>query len=99
MTNHSLVTLEGADIVIRITPEGLKSATEQGVLGSFWLEKNRYRQVEVTSMEKWRRALFRALIREREDGATPVMLMLDECLNWAAEQGEEGIKIEGIHDD
>ena len=99
MTSHSLVSLEGDDIVIRITPVGLQTVTEQGVLSTFWVEKNSFRRVEVTNMEKWRRAFFRALVREREDGATPVMLMLDECLKWAAEQGEEGIKIEGIHDD
>lgn len=96
MTDHSLVSLEGEDIVIRITPEGLRHATEQGVLCTFWVMKKDFRKVQVVDMEKWRASMIRALTRETDNGDCPVMVMLDECLEWAADQGEEGIEIEGI---
>ena len=99
MTEPKLVQIDGSDIVIRITPEMLRHATEQGVLSTFSVQKNDFRLVEVMDMEKWRRAIFHALCREQENGDTPVHLMLDECLEWACEQGEEGVRVEGVHDD
>lgn len=91
-----LVHLEGDDIVIRITPAALKFASENGVLCTFSTYTNAFRRVTVTDLAVWRGAVVRALRREEENGDTPVHLLLDTALEYAAEQGEEGIEIEGL---
>lgn len=91
-----LVSLEGEDIVIRITPDALTFATEHGVLCTFIPQTGNFRGAQITDLPKWRDAVLRALKREKENGDTPVHLMLDECLEHALEQGEEGIWVEGI---
>ena len=91
-----LVTLEGEDIVIRITPDALRFASEHGVLATFSKLRNDFRAVSVFDLPAWRKEVLTALRREAENGDTPVMLMLDECLQWAVEQGAQGISIEGI---
>lgn len=93
-----LVTLEGEDIVIRITPDALRFASEDGVLSTFSPQKNDFRKVRVTDLAAWRKEVLNALRREAENGDTPVHLMLDGALEYAAEQGGEGIWIEGVHD-
>lgn len=91
-----LVTIEGEDIVIRITPDALKFASEQGALATFWPKKNDFRKVRVTDLDAWRKEVVAALRREAENGDTPVHLLLDAALEWAAEQGGEGVWIEGV---
>ena len=91
-----LVRVEGDDIVIRITPAALKFASENGVLCTFSTHANRFRRATVTDLPAWRDAIVRALQREEENGDTPVQLLLDAALEYAAEQGEEGIEIEGL---
>lgn len=91
-----LVNIEGEDIVIRITPDALKFASEHGVLASFSKIKNDFRTVKVFDMEAWRNEVVAALRREAENGDTPVHLLLDDAIQWAVEQGPEGISIEGI---
>lgn len=91
-----LVRVEGDDIVIRITPDVLTHATEHGVLCTFIPQTGNFRATQITDLPKWRDAVVRALRREQENGDTPVHLMLDEALEYAADQGEEGISIEGI---
>jgi hypothetical protein len=91
-----LVHLEGEDIVIRITPAALRFASENGVLASFSKLKNDFRKVSVFDIVAWRKEVLTALQREAENGDTPVHLMLDDALQWAVEQGPEGISIEGI---
>lgn len=93
---RELVSLEGEDIVIRITPDALKFASENGVLATFSKLKNDFRKVSVFDVPVWRKEVLCALRREAENGDTPVHLMLDSCLEWAVEQGAEGISIEGI---
>ena len=96
MNTPDLVTLEGDDIVIRITPDALRFASEHGVLATFSNLKNDFRTVKVHDPVAWRDAIVRALRREKENGDTPVHLMLDDALEYAAGQGEEGISIERI---
>lgn len=91
-----LVSLEGHDVVIRITPEALTHATEHGVLCTFIPQTGNFRAAQITDMAKWRDAVLRALRRESENGDTPVHIMLDACLEHALEQGEEGVWVEGI---
>ena len=91
-----LVNVEGQDIVIRVSLEALVFATEHGCLCTFSKLKNDFRSVKVHDPVKWRDAVVRALCREEENGDTPVHLMLDDALEYAAGQGEEGISIEGI---
>lgn len=93
-----LVGLEGDDIVIRITPDALRFASENGVLSTFFVEKNDFRKVKITDLVVWRKEILEALRREFENGDTPVHLMLDGCLEYAVEQGGNGIWIEGVHD-
>jgi hypothetical protein len=93
---RELVTLEGEDIVIRITPDALVFASEHGVLSTFSKLKNDFRTVSVFDVAAWRKEVLCALRRDAENGDTPVHLMLDDCLRWAVEQGPEGISIEGI---
>jgi hypothetical protein len=91
-----LVSVEGEDIVIRITPSALTFASEHGVLCTFVPQTGNFRRAQVIDLPKWRDAVLRALRREQENGDTPVHLMLDACLKHALEQGEEGIWVEGI---
>ena len=91
-----LVHIEGEDIVIRITPAALKFASENGVLCTFSTHANRFRRATVTNLPAWRAAIVRALRREEENGDTPVHLLLDAALEYAADQGEEGIEIERL---
>ncbi|HEY4153529.1 MAG TPA: hypothetical protein VGM38_09430 [Pseudolysinimonas sp.] len=91
-----LVRIEGDDIVIRISLDALVFATEQGCLCTFSKLKNDFRTVHVHDPAQWRDAIVRALRREKENGDTPVHLMLDDALEYAADQGEEGVSIEGI---
>lgn len=93
---RELVTLEGDDIVIRITPSALVFASEHGILATFSQLKNDFRKVHVFDVAAWRNEVVRALLRESENGDTRVHLMLDDALRWAMEQGAEGISIEGI---
>lgn len=94
-----LVVIEGDDIVIRITPAALTHATEHGVLCTFVPQTGGFRAAQITDFPKWRDAVVRALLREQENGDTPVHLMLDGALEYALEQGEEGVWVEGITDD
>lgn len=97
MNIHShLAQIENGDIVIRITPDALRFASENGILNTWFPAKSDFRSVRVTDLDKWRDAILRALNREAENGDTPVHLMLDGCLQYAAEQGEEGVEIEGV---
>ena len=91
-----LVGLEGDDIVIRVTLGALVFATEHGCLCTFSRIKNDFRKVSVHDPVAWRDAILRALRREKENGDTPAHIMLDAALEYAADQGEEGISIEGI---
>lgn len=91
-----LVTIEGDAIVIRVSLDALVFATEHGCLCTFSKLKNDFRTVKVHDPARWRDAIVRALRREKENGDTPVHLMLDAALEYAADQGEEGISIEGI---
>lgn len=94
--SDELVSLDGNDIVIRITPDALKHITEQGVLATFDPKKNDFRAVRVTDAAAWRNEVVTTLRREAENGGTPVHLMLDGCLQWALEQGPEGLEVEGV---
>lgn len=94
-----LVSIEGEDIVIRITPDALTHATEHGVLCTFIPQTGNFRAAQITDIVKWREAIVRALRSEQENGDTTVHLMLDGCLEHAFEQGEEGVCVEGISDD
>lgn len=91
-----LVQIDGDDIVIRISLAALVFATEHGCLCTFNQLKGDFRTVKVCDPAQWRDAIVRALRREQENGDTPVHLMLDGALEYAADQGEEGISIEGI---
>lgn len=91
-----LVSIEGDDIVIRVSLEALVWASENGCLCTFSTVKNDFRTVKVTDPVTWRDAIVRALRREKENGDTPVHLMLDAALEYATDQGEEGIQIEEI---
>ncbi|MDA8251645.1 MAG: hypothetical protein M0Z28_21085 [Rhodospirillales bacterium] len=91
-----LVSIEGDDIVIRITPDALRFASENGVLSTFCPQKNDFRTVRVTDLAAWRAEMISALNREFENGDTPVHLLLDSCLQYAVDQGGEGIEIEGV---
>lgn len=93
---QQLVKLEGDDIVIRITPDALTFATEHGVLCTFIPQTGNFRSAQITDIAKWRDAVLRALRREKENGDTPVHIMLDACLEYALEQGGEGVWVEGI---
>jgi len=90
-----LVRVEGEDVVIRITPDALTFASEHGCLCTFIPQTGSFRAAQVVDIEKWRDAVVRALRREKENGDTPVHLMLDAALEHALEQGEEGIWVEG----
>ena len=94
-----LVSLESEDIVIRITPDQLTFATEHGCLCTFVPQTGNFRGVQITDLPKWRDAVLRALRREKENGDTPIHLVLDGALEHALEQGEEGVWVEGITDD
>lgn len=91
-----LITVDGDDIVIRVTLDALVFATEHGCLCTFSTIKNDFRTVHVYDPALWRDAVVRALRREEENGDTPVHIMLDAALEYAADQGEEGISIEEI---
>ena len=91
-----LVTVEGDDIIIRVTLDALVFASENGCLCTFSKIKNDFRKVHVHDPVQWRTAIVRALRREKENGDTPVHLLLDEALEYAVDHGEEGISIEGI---
>lgn len=92
-----LVSLEGEDIVIRITPDALKFATEQGPALEEWNDDTgALRKVEVTDIAVWRAELISALRHEQENGDTPVHLLLDAAVRAAVEDGAEGIAIEGV---
>lgn len=91
-----LISIDGGDIVIRITLDALVFASEHGCLCTFSKLKNDFRTVKVHDPVQWRDAIVRALRREKENGDTPVHLMLDEALEYALDQGEEGISVEGI---
>lgn len=91
-----LVAIEGDDVVIRVSLDALVFASEHGCLTTFSETKNDFRTVKVTDPTAWRDAFVRALRREQENGDTPVHRMLDEALEHAVEQGEDGISIEGI---
>lgn len=93
---RELVSIEGDDIVIRVTLDALVFASERGCLCTFSVLKNDFRTVKVHDPVRWRDAIVRALRREKENGDTPVHLMLDEALEYALDQGEEGISVEGI---
>lgn len=93
-----LVQIDGEDIVIRITLGALVFASEHGCLCTFSTLKNDFRTVKVHDPVRWRDAIVRALRREKENGDTPAHLMLDEALEYALNQGEEGIWVEGVHD-
>lgn len=93
---RELVSIEGGDIVVRVTLDALVFASENGVLATFSKLKNGFRTVKVHDPVQWRDAIVRALRREKENGDTPVHLMLDDALEYAVDQGEEGISIEGI---
>ena len=92
---RELIAIEGDEIVIRVSMDALVFATEHGPALEAWSdEHSRFRGVKVTDPRKWLVSVFRALRREAENGDTPVHLMLDAALRYAAEQGEEGIEIE-----
>jgi len=91
-----LVSIEGEDIVIRITPAALTHASEHGVLCTFMPQTGNFRAAQITDLPKWRLAVLYALRREKENGDTPVHIMLDGCLEYAMEQGEEGLWLEGV---
>lgn len=91
-----LVRIEGDDIVIRVSLSALIFASEHGCLCTFSERKGDFRTVKVVDPTQWRDAIVRALRREQENGDTPVHLMLDDALEYAADQGEEGINIESI---
>lgn len=93
---RELVSIEGDDIVIRVTLDALVFASENGVLSTFSNIKNDFRKVRVFDKQAWRNEVVLALRREAENGDTPVHLMLDDALQRAVEQGPEGISIEGI---
>lgn len=92
-----LVSVEGDDIVIRVTPGALVFATENAeALCTFSERKNDFRTVKVDDPVQWRDAIVRALRCEHENGDTPVTLLLDAALLYAVEQGEEGVTIENL---
>ena len=91
-----IISLDGDDIVIRVSLPALVFATEHGCLCTFSTTKNDFRTVKVTDPVAWRDSILRVLRREKENGDTPVHLLLDAALEHAADQGEEGISIEEI---
>ena len=91
-----IISLDGDDIVIRVSLPALVFATEHGCLCTFSEKKDDFRTVTVTDPVAWRDAIIRVLRREKENGDTPVHLLLDAALEHAADQGEEGISIEEI---
>jgi len=92
-----LVSIEGGDIVIRITPQALKFGTENCPLIQEWSGTfATYRKVTVTDIAAWRDAIIRELRREQEDGTTPVHLLLDRAVAKAFEGGEEGVDEEVV---
>ena len=92
-----LVSIEGEDIVIRITPDALKFGTEHCPLFERWSDATgAFVAVTVTDAAAWRDAVVRALRREQEDGTTPVHLLLDQAVFHAFEMGEDGIDAEGV---
>jgi hypothetical protein len=88
-----LVAIEGDDIVIRITAAALTFGTEHCPLLETQ-QRDSFRRVRVTDLAAWRAAVVRALRRESENGDTPVHLLLDNAVFYAAEHGEEGISID-----
>lgn len=92
-----LVAIEGDDLVIRVSLDALVFATEHGPALEAWSnEHTRFRSVKVTDPKTWQKSVLGALRREAENGDTPVHLLLDNAVRYAAEQGEEGVEIEGV---
>ena len=87
-----LATIEGEDIVIRITPKALLFGTENCPIIQKWsTEYNKYYKIKVRDMVSWRDSVIRELLREKEDGTTLIHLLLDKAVVNALENGEEGI--------
>ena len=93
----SFVRIEGDEIVIRITKDGLVQGTKY--LLAEWIEKlGRQRKVKVTDPALWMREVANALNEENTDGDSKINLMLDWAAKHAFEQGGEGVFVEGVHD-
>ena len=94
-----LAKIEGDELVIRLPMEVLITATTHcDDLATYDEEKGDYRKVEVTDPQAWMKAVVTELNSESEDGTTPVHIMFDKAFSEAAEQGAEGLRIEGIDD-
>lgn len=95
-----LARIEGDDLVIRLPMAALITATEHCEdLATFDDEKGDYRKVKVTDPKAWMQGVVRELNSESDDGTTAVHLLFDKAFVGATDQGEEGIWIEGVHDD
>ncbi len=100
MSKGLTVTINSAGaITIRISAADLKRAAQRspglletfdGETGDFLLPKI---DAKVFAKEVWRE-----LIREDEDGSTPVTDLFDKCFNEACERGADGIRMPTDHD-
>ena len=97
VVSQAACAIEGDEIVIRITKEGLVQGTEYQL--AVWIEKlGRQRKVKVTDPALWMREVANALNEENTDGDSKINLMLDWAAQHAFEQGGEGVFVEGVHD-
>jgi hypothetical protein len=94
-----LAKVEGDELVIRL-PVGAVITATSGCdrLSTYSEMHNRYREVKVTDPAAWMAEVARELNREAEDGTTLVHIMFDTAFDRAADQGAEGIWIEGSDD-
>jgi hypothetical protein len=93
--SQGLVSLEGGEIVIRLTADANAFAWQTGM----WADgRSGYPQETpptVTDKAAFLRAVYAELTKEEENGDTPVHRMLDQALRDVFEQGCEGVDWDG----
>lgn len=80
--------IEDGAIVIRLPIANLPVIVDAG-----WAGGKIEPRMKVTDAEEFAKELVRALNDEEEDGTTRIHLMFDAALEFAFEQGAEGIEI------
>jgi hypothetical protein len=90
------VGIEGEDLVIRLSADELKNATETcPALEELCKEHNNFGAPKVTDLPAWRKEVMRVLVAEAENGSTLIHRMFDRAFQDAVEQGAEGVCVTG----
>lgn len=90
---ESEARIEGGRLLIALRISTLAHAARCSEY--FWRAKEDGTPLRITNEGVLANSVRRALNREEEDGSTPISRMLDEAVEWVAEQGEDGIE-EGL---